>query len=171
MNGFLGLFGVFRSRFKAQPGNFVSSAARSFAFPGRVEMGTGGEYSRADDFALGNSFLLGDDPLDGLAADSERGCHPMIEVKLALPLLVVNVGVDEPGKRGAVPRLHHSGALRNLDCAFPSDRLDSFALDHNDGVFHRLTAATVNQKSHFQDRQPFLSHRGRRDSQTSESQE
>jgi hypothetical protein len=134
-------------------------------------MGPGGENSRPDDFPLGNSFLLRDDPLNGLAADDQRGCHPVIEIELALPFLVVNVGVDKPWKRGFVARPYHSGSVRNLDRIFSSDRFNSLAFNHDDRVFNRLPSAAVDQETHFQDRRPFLSERSRHGSQTRENQE
>ena len=49
----------------------------------------------------------------------------MIEVELTLPLLVVNMGVNQPRESGFVARLDHLGALRDLDRAFSSDRFNS----------------------------------------------
>lgn len=68
----------------------------------------------------------------------------------------MNVRVDEAGKRHLVARLNHLGALRNLDLSPFPDRLNSFSLDHDDGVFHRLAAAAVDLKTDFDHRRFFL---------------
>src|SRR5688500_17006792 len=112
-----------------------------------IERMAGNPQARPANFALLNAFLLRDDPFGRTIIDVRAGCDAVSKMKLADPLPIVAVPVDQPRQHRLALGVDHLRTARHRHLAALAGVLDAPVVKHNDGLINRGAPCAVDQRT------------------------
>src|SRR5688572_2838746 len=136
--------------------------------PRPIERMAGNPQARPANLALLNAFFLRDDPFGRTIIDVGASGHTVGEMKLADPLPIVAVPVDQPRQHRLALGIDDLRAARNSDLASLADLLNASVLKNHDGVVNRGPSGSVDQRAADDGHRPSLRPKRGTENQTDE---